>query len=261
MRKRHTLHSVAYNVGMGKATAVVALGALCALLFCYLRSCSVDDVAATDVVTTVEVSPSAAAAAASPPAAPCDPNTTAREQWLHAVSRDASARGSVLTLEGACGDVLIAKAVGSEDACSDPAATLVQAVGLRIDEVASLGFARVACRSNASGFDVAIDPAQLHSSPPRPAGLTAEEIERVVRTRSGQLRACYMRALSREPALAGKLVMQFSIDGDGHVTTASTAGLDNAAISDCIVGKLRSLLFPASGGVTHVKLPVVLSPG
>ena len=69
------------------------------------------------------------------------------------------------------------------------------------------------------------------------AGLTAEEINRVVKARAGVFRACYQNELNRSPGLGGKLVVHFVIGGDGVVKSAKTAGgstLRNAAVESCV---------------------------
>ena len=44
-------------------------------------------------------------------------------------------------------------------------------------------------------------------------GLTAEEINRVVKARAGVFRACYQHELNRSPGIGGKLVVHFVIGG------------------------------------------------
>jgi len=95
-------------------------------------------------------------------------------------------------------------------------------------------------------------------------GLSAEEIDRVVRSRAGVFRACYQKELNRTPGLGGKLVMKFKIDGNGVVQAASTGGgstMRNAAVESCVASNVMRLKFPAKGGVANVNYPFVFSQG
>ena len=95
-------------------------------------------------------------------------------------------------------------------------------------------------------------------------GLTAEEIDRVVRARAGIFRACYQHELNRNPGIGGKLVIKFSINGEGAVTSASTGsgnGLHNEDVESCVKANVMKLKFPAKGGTSNVNYPFVFSQG
>jgi hypothetical protein len=95
-------------------------------------------------------------------------------------------------------------------------------------------------------------------------GLTAEEINRVVKSRAGQFRACYQRELNRSPGLGGKLVMHFVIGGDGVVKSAKTSGgssMRNDAVEECVNRQIMNLRFAAKGGISNVNYPFVFQPG
>jgi hypothetical protein len=96
------------------------------------------------------------------------------------------------------------------------------------------------------------------------AGLTAEEINRVVQARKGIFKACYQTVLNRMPSLGGKLVMQFTIGGDGTVKSSKTGAgstLKNADVESCINSNIMRLKFPAKGGLANVKYPFLFQPG
>ena len=94
------------------------------------------------------------------------------------------------------------------------------------------------------------------------AGLTAEEIAKVVRSRAGVFRACYQRELNRAPNLAGKLDVHFVIGGDGTVRRAKAEGsLRDASVQACIERTFMSLHFPAKGGIANVNWPLVFQSG
>jgi hypothetical protein len=97
-----------------------------------------------------------------------------------------------------------------------------------------------------------------------PGGLTAEEINRVVKARAGVFRACYQKELNRSPGLGGKLVVKFKIDGQGVVQAASQAGgssLSNESVTSCVTANVMRLKFPAKGGMANVTYPFVFSQG
>ena len=97
-----------------------------------------------------------------------------------------------------------------------------------------------------------------------PGGLTAEEINRVVKARAGIFRACYQKELNRTPGIGGKLVVRFKIDGSGTVQGAALAGgstLSNDGVTSCVTSNVMRLKFPAKGGTANVTYPFVFSPG
>ncbi len=95
-------------------------------------------------------------------------------------------------------------------------------------------------------------------------GLTAEEINRVVKARAGIFRACYQHELNRSPGLGGKLVVHFVIGGDGTVKNAKTSGgssLRNDGVESCVASNIMRLKFPAKGGQANVNYPFLFQPG
>jgi hypothetical protein len=95
-------------------------------------------------------------------------------------------------------------------------------------------------------------------------GLTADEIDRVVKSRAGIFKACYQKELNHTPGIGGKLVVHFKITGDGAVeATATAAGttLHNDGVESCVKSNVMRLKFPAKGGVANVNYPFVFSQG
>jgi hypothetical protein len=95
-------------------------------------------------------------------------------------------------------------------------------------------------------------------------GLTAEEINRVVKARAGVFRACYQKELNRSPGIGGKLVLHFVIGGDGNVKSAKTGGgstLRNDEVESCVSSNIMRLKFPAKGGQANVNYPFLFQPG
>ncbi|HUH04051.1 MAG TPA: AgmX/PglI C-terminal domain-containing protein [Kofleriaceae bacterium] len=98
-------------------------------------------------------------------------------------------------------------------------------------------------------------------------GLSKEEVDRVIKSRAGSIRACYQNEVNRKPGLAGTVVVRFTIKdraGRGEVTRATVVGgkstLNNRAVEDCVLRKIQSLTFPAKGGA-FVNYPFIFSQG
>jgi hypothetical protein len=97
-------------------------------------------------------------------------------------------------------------------------------------------------------------------------GLTAEEIDRVVKARAGVFRACYQKELNHTPGIGGKLLIHFKIGGDGVVqagntSTAAGSTLRNDAVEQCVKSNVNRLKFPAKGGIANVNYPFVFTQG
>lgn len=96
-------------------------------------------------------------------------------------------------------------------------------------------------------------------------GLTAEEINRVVKARAGIFKACYQAELNRQPGIGGKLTISFQIGGDGIVKSAKANGgsstMRNAAVESCVTSNIMRLKFPAKGGLANVNYPFLFQPG
>lgn len=85
-------------------------------------------------------------------------------------------------------------------------------------------------------------------------GLSAEQIQRVVRAHMGAVRACYEIEAQRNPGLKGGVTVQWSIDPSGGVTSASVASttLSNARVEGCLVRQVKTWKFPAADTATVV---------
>jgi hypothetical protein len=96
------------------------------------------------------------------------------------------------------------------------------------------------------------------------SGLTKAEIDRVVKSRSGLMKACYQRELNRAPGLGGTLVVTFRIKADGTVQSARVvpgkSTLRNSSVESCVTRQITGLKFPAKGGGV-VNYPLIFSQG
>jgi hypothetical protein len=88
-------------------------------------------------------------------------------------------------------------------------------------------------------------------------------VQRVILSHQGQIAACYERALLRDPTLAGRVVMAWSITPSGGVGNVSVgqSSLSNSAVTSCISAAIRGWRFPQpSGGSVTVTFPYVFRP-
>lgn len=91
-------------------------------------------------------------------------------------------------------------------------------------------------------------------------GLDRSVIADVIRRYQSQIRFCYERELQKNPSLEGKVAVQFTIDGTGHVSNVviqeDTVGADGA-VGRCINQRIRRWRFPEpkGGGEVIVSYP------
>jgi tetratricopeptide (TPR) repeat protein len=106
-------------------------------------------------------------------------------------------------------------------------------------------------------------PPTVRSSTSTVSGRIAPEtIHAVVRRSFAGLRRCYEAGLGRDPNLAGRAAVRFSVGRDGAVATVTVDGELDAVTNACLASAFRGLTFPApEGGVITVTYPLTFSPG
>jgi TonB family protein len=107
--------------------------------------------------------------------------------------------------------------------------------------------------------------ARLEIANPRVRGsLDRDVILRVFRQRHGQLQNCYELALQRNPALEGRVILNFTIGEQGKVSEAriGTSTLGDHDVEACLVSRLRAWTFPGpQAGSVQIAFPLVFRPG
>jgi TonB family protein len=93
--------------------------------------------------------------------------------------------------------------------------------------------------------------------------LDSSAIAKVVSRRKGAIKSCYEKQLKRNPKLAGKVKVQFTILQSGRVSNArvleDTTG--DPAVGKCIVSGMQRWRFPKpDGGDVTVAFPFVFAP-
>jgi hypothetical protein len=92
--------------------------------------------------------------------------------------------------------------------------------------------------------------------------LARELIAKVINEHLGEVRGCYERALLKEAGLAGKLVLEWTIDINGRVEEIKVkqATIRGAEVPNCIVGSLKGWVFPKpTGGKVVVSYPFLFN--
>jgi hypothetical protein len=88
-------------------------------------------------------------------------------------------------------------------------------------------------------------------------GLSPDQVNRVVLAHRGALQACYEIEAQKDPTLRGGVVVSWTIDASGAVTSASRASstLNNARVEGCVLRQVKTWRFPASDGSTLANYP------
>lgn len=89
-----------------------------------------------------------------------------------------------------------------------------------------------------------------------------DAVAKVVNSHLQEVRACYERALLKEPGLAGKIVLEWGISTAGIVTSAKTksSSMKNVAVEGCIMQSLKTWKFPpARGGNVIISYPFMFN--
>lgn len=91
-------------------------------------------------------------------------------------------------------------------------------------------------------------------------GLDPALIQAVIERHLPALQTCYERQLARNATLGGKVLIRFTIAGDGFVSAAAAdaaSTLTDENVHQCMLRRFRSMRFPAppGGGTVGVKYP------
>jgi len=95
-------------------------------------------------------------------------------------------------------------------------------------------------------------------------GLDKDVIAKVIKRHQHEIKYCYETELNKNPSLAGKVAVAFTIDPAGAVADASVTEttLNNSTAENCMLARIRRWKFPEpkGGGVVSVTYPWLFSP-
>lgn len=95
-------------------------------------------------------------------------------------------------------------------------------------------------------------------------GLDKDVIAKIIRQHQNEIKYCYESELNKDPSLAGKVAVAFTIDPTGAVSEASVteSTLGNSTAEKCMLSRIRRWKFPEpkGGGVVAVTYPWLFSP-
>ncbi|MBL9100665.1 MAG: energy transducer TonB [Myxococcales bacterium] len=95
--------------------------------------------------------------------------------------------------------------------------------------------------------------------------LDKDIIRRVVRAHINEIRRCYNQGLALEPTLAGRVVVEFTVRGDGSVrdSAVTSSTINDADVDACIAAAARRWRFPRPerDEPVTVAYPFVFAPG
>src|ERR1051325_10211372 len=94
------------------------------------------------------------------------------------------------------------------------------------------------------------------------ASLDAKAVDAVAQRTRGKLLVCYEKALAKEPALAGAVVVTFSVGADGKIANAYASGL-TPEVRACVSDAITKLGFgkPKDGTDAAVAIVVICDNG
>ncbi|MEW5851879.1 MAG: AgmX/PglI C-terminal domain-containing protein [Myxococcota bacterium] len=92
-------------------------------------------------------------------------------------------------------------------------------------------------------------------------GLSKDEVGQVIRRYLSLVKHCYEKELNRNPNLAGKVHIGFTIAGTGRVSQAEVqeSALDDDVVETCVLRVVQRMMFPPprGGGVVVVSYPFI----
>lgn len=89
-----------------------------------------------------------------------------------------------------------------------------------------------------------------------------EAVAKVINSHLQEIRGCYERALLKDPSLAGKAVLEWTISTSGGVVSVKTKSstLRSSAVEGCILRAIKGWRFPrAKGGNVIISYPFVFN--
>jgi hypothetical protein len=96
-------------------------------------------------------------------------------------------------------------------------------------------------------------------SPTVSGDIDRDGLQQVFKGGAARLRYCYEKQLMRNPALAGRLVVTFTVETGGRVSDAVVDGPDHE-VDQCVAAAVKTWEFPNVRSPVKIVYPFVLSP-
>lgn len=107
-------------------------------------------------------------------------------------------------------------------------------------------------------------PQVIPGQPIVSGSLDREIIRRIIRQHRAEYQYCYEKELNKKRDLNGKIVVKFTISGNGSVIQASVveSSMGNPDVESCLTARIKRWVFPEpkGGGVVVVNYPFVFKP-
>lgn len=107
-------------------------------------------------------------------------------------------------------------------------------------------------------------PKVIPGQPIISGSLDREIIRRIIRQHQAEYKYCYEKQLNKKRDLNGKIVVKFTISGNGSVIQASVAQstMGDSNVESCLLSHIRRWIFPEpkGGGLVIVNYPFVFKP-
>lgn len=97
-----------------------------------------------------------------------------------------------------------------------------------------------------------------------PEFLTVDAFEEIVQGKTGDVTDCLTTAREAKPDLAGKLIFDFTVDGDGKVSEVKldpASTLKDDGMNACVTDKAKGWQFPNTRDGKTMTLPYTFSMG
>jgi len=94
------------------------------------------------------------------------------------------------------------------------------------------------------------------------SSLNQEAVKVVVREHMPDIRACYQEALVERQGLEGKLVLRWSVQFDGAVSSVETVSttLDHPPLETCVQDEVRTMQFGLQADAFQITYPFLFQP-
>ncbi|MCC7074631.1 MAG: AgmX/PglI C-terminal domain-containing protein [Deltaproteobacteria bacterium] len=92
--------------------------------------------------------------------------------------------------------------------------------------------------------------------------LSKEEIMKVINQHIGEIQFCYEKQLRTTPGLAGRVVLEWTVNPQGRVSVVKVAqsSLASSEATNCMISKLKTWKFPSPrGGAVTIVFPFVFN--